>query len=283
MLERTLVRGGERLFLAFFHGGHVGADDAPGIAGGARNAVVDPQRFVTEALDEPQRMRHEQDGLAAPAELREFIEALVGKAFVAYREDLVHEQHVGIDVDRHGKPEAHVHPGRIRLHRRVDEGRELRELDDLVEPPRDLALGQTQHDAVDEDVLAARNFGMESGAELDERRDAPTHGDPSRRRPGDAGDALEHRALARPIAADDSVGTAGRHREADAFERLERVFRAEVADETAGDERALERGELALVRVPPVDLRDVNGFDRGVCSGHYTSSANESRSRSKTK
>ena len=52
---------------------------------------------------------------------------------------------------------------------------ELGEFDDLVEPARDLPLGQAEHDAVDEDVLAAGNLRMESGAQLDQRRDAAVH------------------------------------------------------------------------------------------------------------
>ncbi len=83
----------------------------------------------------PERMRHEQDRLAAALELRELVEALVGEALVADRQHFVDEQHVGIDVDRDGKPEAHVHAGRIRLHRRIDELFHLGELDDLVEAP----------------------------------------------------------------------------------------------------------------------------------------------------
>ena len=35
----------------------------------------------------------------------------------------------------------------------------------------DLALGQAEHDAVDEDVLAAGDLRMEAGAELDQRGD----------------------------------------------------------------------------------------------------------------
>ena len=37
----------------------------------------------------------------------------------------------------------------------------------------DLALRQAEHDAVDEDVLAAGDLRMEAGAELDQRRDPP--------------------------------------------------------------------------------------------------------------
>ena len=55
------------------------------------------------------------------------------EAFVADGEHLVDQQHVGIDVDRDGEAEAHVHAGRVGLHRRVDELPQLGELDDLVE------------------------------------------------------------------------------------------------------------------------------------------------------
>ena len=101
-----------------------------------RPAVVQPQRLVAEALDEAERVGDEQDRLAAPPELGELVEALVREALVADGEHLVDEQHVGIDVDRHGKAEPHVHARRVGLDRRVDELLELGELDDLVEPRR---------------------------------------------------------------------------------------------------------------------------------------------------
>ena len=56
-------------------------------------------------------MGHEQDRLAAAAELGKFVEALVGETFVADGQHLVDEQDVGIHVNRHREPEPHVHPG----------------------------------------------------------------------------------------------------------------------------------------------------------------------------
>ena len=94
---------------------------------------VQPQRFVAEALDQAERVRDEQDRLAAALELGELVEALVREALVADREHFVDQQHVGIDVDRDGESEPHVHAGRVGLHRRVDEVLHLGELDDLVE------------------------------------------------------------------------------------------------------------------------------------------------------
>ena len=87
----------------------VRADDALGIAVALHAAAVEPERLVAEPLDQAERVRDEQDRLAAPAELGELVEALVREALVADRQHLVDQQHVGIDVDRHGEAEAHVH------------------------------------------------------------------------------------------------------------------------------------------------------------------------------
>jgi hypothetical protein len=98
-------------------------------------------------LDHAERMRHEEDRLAPALELTELVEALVREPFVADGEDLVDQQHLGIDVNRHRETEAHVHARRVGLHRRVDEILHLGELDNLVEALAHLALGQAEHDA----------------------------------------------------------------------------------------------------------------------------------------
>ena len=150
----------------------VGGDDPLGVALAVIASPVEPQRLVAEVLDQVQRVRDQQDRLVAAAELGELVQALHGEALVADRQHFVDQQHVGIDVDRHREAEPHVHARRVGLDRRVDEVLQLGELDDLVEALLDLALRQAEHDAVDEDVLAAGDLGVEAGAELDQRRDA---------------------------------------------------------------------------------------------------------------
>ena len=121
---------------------------------------------------------------------RELVEALVGEALVADREHLVDEQHVGIDVDRHGEPEPHVHAGRVGLDRRVDELAAARRTRRSRRSARWISrFGEAEHDAVDEDVLAAGDLGVEAGAELDQRGDAAVDVHRARGRLGDAGDA----------------------------------------------------------------------------------------------
>ena len=134
-LLRLRVARRELLLLADLDVGDIGADDALGIAERLHRAGVHPERFVAEALDQAERVRHEEDRLAAPLELRELVEALVREALVADGQDFVDEQHIGVDVDRDGEAEAHVHPGRVGLDRRVDEVSHLGKVDDLVEAP----------------------------------------------------------------------------------------------------------------------------------------------------
>src|SRR6185369_8394168 len=111
-------------------------------------------------------MRDQQNGFSTTLELGELVEALVCEGFVTDGEHFVDEQDVGIDVDRHGESKTHVHAGGVGFHRRIDELAELGEIDDFVEARLDLLLRQSEHDSVDEDVLASGNLWMKARAEL---------------------------------------------------------------------------------------------------------------------
>ena len=84
-------------------------------------------------------MGDDQDGLAAPPELADLVQALAGEGLVAHGQDLVDEQHVGVHVDGHGEAEPRVHARGVGLDGGVDEALELREVHDLVEALLDLA------------------------------------------------------------------------------------------------------------------------------------------------
>ena len=108
-LLRLGVARGELLLLAVLDVGDVRTDDPLGVAESLERAAVHPQRLVAEALDQPERVRHEQDRLAAALELGELVQTLVSEAFVADGEHLVDEEHVRVDVNRDRKAEPHVH------------------------------------------------------------------------------------------------------------------------------------------------------------------------------
>ena len=100
---------------------------------------------------------------------------------VADREDLVEQQDVGLEVRRDREAEPHVHPRRVRAHRQVDEVLELGERDDLVQLLAHVRAREAVDRAVQEDVLAAGEVGVEAGAELEQRADAAADVDAARR------------------------------------------------------------------------------------------------------
>ena len=109
---------------------------------------------------------------------------------------------VGVDVHGHREPEPHEHARGVELHLVVHEVLELGELDDVVEDPVGLLAGEPEERGVQVDVLAAGELGVESGAELEQRGDAPALADDARRRAQDAGDHLQQRGLARAVVPD---------------------------------------------------------------------------------
>ena len=110
----------------------------------------------------------------------------------------------GLEVggDREGQP--HVHPAGVALHRRVEELLDLGEGDDLVELAVDLTAGHPQDGAVEVDVLAARQFGVEARADLQQAADPSAQLHPAGRRLGDPREDLQQRRLPGAVAADDA-------------------------------------------------------------------------------
>ena len=78
------------------------------------------------------------------ADLAHALEALELEREVADGEDLVDEQHLGLDVDGHGEAEPHEHARRVELDRRVDEVLDLGERHDRVEALLELALATSR-------------------------------------------------------------------------------------------------------------------------------------------
>ena len=93
---------------------------------------------------------------------------------VADGEDLVDQEHVGLQVGGDGEAEPQVHARRVALHRRVHEPLEPGEGDDLVEPLADLASGHPEDRPVEVGVLEAGQLAVEPGADLEQRTDPTT-------------------------------------------------------------------------------------------------------------
>src|SRR5947199_4061003 len=102
----------------------------------------------------------------------------------------------------HSEGHAHVHAARVALDWGIDELLHLGEGYDLVELAGDLRLLHAQNGAVQENIVAARQLGMESGSDFEQRAYAAPDIYTALGRLGDAGQNLQQRALARTVPAD---------------------------------------------------------------------------------
>ena len=160
-------------------------------------------------------MGHDDDRAPLVLELSELVHALVLEFHVAHGQDLVDEEDVRLDVDGYGEAQAHVHAGRVVLHRLIDETLDAGEVYDRVQLGVDLLLAHAQDRAVEVDVLAARQLGVEAGADLKHGGHASRRGDCSPVRGEDLRDALEQRRLARTVVSEQAEGLALRDLEGD--------------------------------------------------------------------
>ncbi len=159
------------------------------------------------------------------------------------------EHDVGVGLDHHREREPHHHPRRVVLQLEVGELAQLGEVEHRVEPAPRLAPAEAHHHAVEHDVLARRELGVEADAELDERRQPPGHADPPGVGAVDARHDLQQRALAGAVAPDDPEELALVDVEGDAAQRAQLAVLA-----------ARERMQRALLeRVDPL-VRDAEGL-----------------------
>ena len=133
-------------------------------------AVLDDDDAVTDLAHEGDRVRDDDDRPALGLELVDTVQALLLEALVADGEHLVDEQHVGLNVHRHREPEADVHARGVEADLVVDELLQLGEGDDVIEAPGDVAPRKAQQGSVQVDVVPAGQLRLETGAELQHRR-----------------------------------------------------------------------------------------------------------------
>ena len=136
---------------------------------------------------------------------------------------LIHQQNLRLQVGGDGKGQAHVHAARIALDGCIDELFDLGEIHDLVEFALDFNPLHAQDGAVQVDVLAPGQFGVEAGAHLEQAGDAALDLDPPAGGGGDAREDLEQGALAGAVAPDDPQHLALLDFERNVLERPERL------------------------------------------------------------
>ena len=130
-------------------------------------AAIEPHNPVAEPAHVPHVVRDEEHGLAVLDQLPEAVDRAPPECGVADGQHFVHEHDVGIAVNGDAEAEPGIQAGRVAFHGRVDQLLDLGKLHDLVEAAVDVAAGQTEQAGAKIHVLAARELGMKSRAQLD--------------------------------------------------------------------------------------------------------------------
>ena len=161
----------------------VGGNDLTSRAPRLQSALLDVDRGGAKLANAVHVVADEHHRAAAAADVVHLAQALLLERGVADGEHLVDEQDLRLEVRGDREGQAHVHAARVVLDRRVEELLDLGERDDLVELALDLGPPHAEDGAVQVDVLAAGELGMEAGARL---RAATRRGRAAPRRPRSA-------------------------------------------------------------------------------------------------
>ena len=170
-------------------------------------------------------MADEDDRAPAFGHLAHLAEAFALECRVTDRQHLVHDQDLRLEMGRDGEGQPDVHPTRVALDRRVQEPLDLGELDDLVELAPYLLAAHAEDDAVEEDVLPARQLRMEPGPDLEEAADAAPHLDAPLGRLRDPAEDLQEGRLPGAVSPDDPEPLSPSELEAEVAQRPELLAR----------------------------------------------------------
>ena len=108
-----------------------------------------------------------------------------------------------------GEGEAQVHAARVVLHGGIDELFDLGKGDDLVEFLDNFQARHAEKGAVENNIFAAREIRMKSGANFQQRCDSAPQCHPAGRRGCNSAKQFEQGGFACTISADDSDNFAG--------------------------------------------------------------------------
>jgi hypothetical protein len=225
-------------------------------------AVVEEHGAVAEALDGGHVVGHEHEGFAGVAFLVEDVHTFLGEGGVADGEHFVDQHDVGVCLDHDGEGEPDQHPGGVVLELELDELVEAGEVEHGVEALLCFAAAEAHHDAVQRDVLAGGELGVEADAELDEGGEPAGHADPAAVGAVDAGQDLQQRRLARPVAAHDPEELAPPHLERNPPQRPQLpifVVRERVRHALLDGVHAVRRDPEALLHVPSLQHHRFQG------------------------
>src|SRR5262249_5266569 len=119
------------------------------------------------------------------------------------RQYLIDDENLRLQMRCNCKGQPHIHPAAVMFDRRIKEFFYFGESDYLIKFISDFALAHAQDGAIERDVLAAGQLGMEPCDDSEKPRHPTTERDQTLRRLGDAAQNFEERAFAGAVPADD--------------------------------------------------------------------------------
>src|SRR5882672_11820727 len=189
------------IHLGTLHGSPlVGGDDIEGRSVLLDDAAVDPNHSFAKPPDLTHLVTYEHNGATALGDLAHFPNALFLELQIAHRQHLVHQENFRLELSSHGEGQAHLHARAEMLERRIDEFINLRERHNLIKFALDLTLAHAKNGPAQEDVLAARELGMETCSDLKQAAHPPVNLGKTGRRARDPRQDFEQRGLAGSIA-----------------------------------------------------------------------------------
>ena len=212
-------------------------------------------------------MGDEDDSLVAVERL-EIVVTFLLEGGVTNGENFIEDKDIPFRADSNGKGEADLHAGRVIFEFLVHELFEFGKFDDVVIHGVDFGVAEAEHGAVQINVLAAGEFGVEADAELDERDESAIHDDRAGGWIVDARKDFKEGGFAGAVAADDTKKLAFFDVKVDTAEDLLVfiAFDAAKAIENGLFEtpRALGRETEGLMEILDADsdvTRGIRGFD----------------------
>src|SRR5262249_18561373 len=149
-------------------------------------------------------MGNEQNRPSTTGNLTHLAKAFFLKLRIAHGQHFVNDKNLGLQMrcDREGEPD--IHAARVALHRRIQEAFHLGEGDDLVEFTLYFSARHAEDRAVQEDVFAPCELGVEACADLQQAGHPAPNSYPPFARLGDARKDLQQRAFPCAIAANNT-------------------------------------------------------------------------------
>jgi hypothetical protein len=201
--------------------GMVGGEHAVDVALQHAAALLDPQRAIAHLADLRVAVRDEHDRGAAVDAPAQRGAGFFLELEIADREHLVDQQHVGLDLDRDRKAQAHDHAGRVARDRLVEKVAQLGKLEDRRQPPHDLAPAQAEHEPGQHRIVAPGQVRHEAQCERQQLARHRCTADAAAVRRDDAGHGAQKCTFARAVAADHAEAVARREAQAHVLERPE--------------------------------------------------------------